>query len=138
MLILEIAIAVIVGYVVLLLLLEAVISKAQPNMESAVTLFVNRGDAVVSRKLYGFDYGDRLYVSSNHWFRQWYYAILERPQIDVEHAGQVKPYTAVQIGGDERAEIAREYKMGLVLRLMCGFAPRRFLRLDPRGSKDDT
>ena len=132
MTILEILLAVVVGYVVLLLLLEAVIWKAQPNMESGVTLFVSQGDTVFSRKLYGFDYHDKLYVSSNHWFRQWYHAILKNPDIEVEHAGEVKPVTAVPIDGDEAAEIAREYTMGFVLRLMCGFAPRRFLRLDPR------
>lgn len=138
MLVLQIALAAIVGYVALLLLLEAVIWKTQPNMESGVTLFLNRGNAVVARKLYGFEYGDKLYVSSNHWFRRWYYAILETPQIDVEHAGEIKPYIAVPIEGSERLEIAREYKMGFILRLLCGFAPRRFLRLDPRGHKDDT
>ncbi|MGI9328950.1 MAG: hypothetical protein ACR2PZ_27280 [Pseudomonadales bacterium] len=138
MLILEIALVVILGYVALLLLLEAVIWKTQPNMESGVTLFVNRGNDVVARKLYGFEYGDKLYVSSNHWFRRWYYALLEAPLIDVEHAGEIKPYIAIPIEGSERAEIAREYQMGFILRLLCGFAPRRFLRLDPRELKDGT
>lgn len=133
MTILEVVLAVTVGYFTLLLLLEAVVWKAQPNMENAVTLFVHQGDDVLTRKLFGFEYNDKLYVSSNHWFRQWYHAILKNPQIDVEHAGDVKPFTVVPIEGDERAEIAREYKMGFVLRLMCGFAPRRFLRLDPMG-----
>ena len=136
MTILEVLALVVVAYLVLLLLLEAVVWKTQPDMESGVTLIVSRGDGVFTRRLYGFDYQDRLYVSSNHWFRQWYHAVLRNPDIDVEHAGEVKPYTAVPIDGEERAEIAREYKMGLVLRLMCGFAPRRFLRLDPRGGKD--
>ena len=134
MTILETILIVIAGYFVLLLLLEAVVWKTQPSMEGGVTLLVYRGGSVFTRKLYGFEYRDKLYVSSNHWFRQWYHAILKNPHVDVEHAGEVKPYTAVPIDGDERAEIAREYKMGFVLRLMCGFAPRRFLRLDPRGS----
>ena len=136
MAILQIILIVIAGYVALLLLLEAVVWKVQPNMDSGVTLFVSRGDDVLTRKLYGFKHHNKLYVSSNHWFRQWYQAVLENPNIDVEHEGEAKPYTAVPISGDERAEIARAYKMGFVLRLMCGFAPRRFLRLDPRVSKN--
>ncbi|NKC00315.1 MAG: hypothetical protein GKR90_17765 [Pseudomonadales bacterium] len=133
---LEVLLAFSAAYFTLLLLLEVVVWKTQPNMENAVTLFVPQGDSVLTRKLYGFDYNHKLYVSSNHWFRHWYHAILRNPQIDVEHAGNVKPYTIIPIEGDERAEIAREYKMGFVLRLMCGFAPRRFLRLDPMGGED--
>ncbi len=135
---LEVLASIIIGYFLLLLLLEAVIWKAQPSMDSGVTLFINQGGTVFARKLYGFDYHNKLYVSSNHWFRQWYYAILEEPQIAVEHAGAIKPVTAVPIDGEELSEVAREYKMGVVLRLMCGFAPRRFLRLDPRQSDDAT
>ena len=130
---LEITLSVLGGYLVLLLLLETVIWKTQPNMENGVTLFVKQGGQVISRKLYGFDYEDRLYVSSNHWFRQWYDALLQDPQIEVEHKGEVKSCTAVPIDGDELVEIAAKYKMGFVLRLMCGFAPRRFLRLDLGG-----
>ncbi len=134
--VLEIAGLICVGYLVLLLLLEAVVWKTQPDMENGVTVFVRRGDETFQRKLYGFDYRGRLYVSSNHWFRQWYHAVLDHPDVDVAHQGTIKPYTAVAIHGDERAEIAREYKMRFVLRLMCGFAPRRFLRFDPRGEEE--
>ena len=136
MFIFEIVVFALIVYVVLLLLLEATISKAQPDMANGVTLFVNHGDEVVSRKLYGFAYDNRLYISSNHWFRQWYYAVLKHPKINVEHDGEIKRYNVVPIEGDERTQIARMYKMGFVLRFMCGFAPRRFLRLDPQDDND--
>ena len=134
---LELLLVVVTGYVVLLLLLEATIWKTQPDMDGGATLHIRQvgngqQDAMFTRRLYGFDYQDKLYVSSNHWFRRWYHAVLDNPDIEVEHEGQLKPYTAVPISGDEQALIAREYKMRFVLRLMCGFAPRRYLRLDPR------
>lgn len=135
---LEILLIAIAGYVTLLLLLELVLWKAQPNMENVVTLFVVDGDVSFARKLYGFKHHGKLYVSSNHWFRQWYHAIVRSPDLEVEHAGEVKAYKAVAITGHEREEVAREYKMGFVFKLMCGFAPRRFLRLDPRGSNNDS
>ncbi|MCR9279432.1 MAG: hypothetical protein NXH85_15860 [Pseudomonadaceae bacterium] len=130
MTLIELLIAIALGYVAVLVLLEFVVLKVQPDMEGCVTVHVNQGDGVVVRKLYGFDYEDKLYVSSNHWFRQWYYAILENPEVVVEQAGETRAFTAIPIEGHERAEIARRYHMGFFLRLMCGFAPRRFLRFD--------
>ena len=130
--ILEIALVVVAGYVSILLLLEAVIWKVQPTMEGGVTLIVGEGDDQFSRTLYGFQINDRLYVSSNHWFRKWYHAVLQNPNIGVERDGEVKPYTAVPIDGEEKEDVARQYKMGFMFRLLCGFAPRLHLRLDPR------
>lgn len=126
----EIAFWLVGGYVCLLLLLELVIWKAQPDMENGVTLFVGSGNSVTARKLYGFELDDNLYVSSNHWFRKWYYAVLDNPNITVKHAGKVKPCKAIPLEGDERGRVAKAYQMNFVLRLMCGFAPRHFLRLD--------
>ena len=137
MFILEVFVAAAGLYILLLLSLEAVVWKVQPDMDNGVTLHVSSGSSEFTRKLYGFEYGGKLYVSSNHWFRQWYHAILDNPQIDVERDGEREPFTAVPIDGDERAEVNREYRMGFLLRMMCGFAPRRFLRLDPRGTNDD-
>ena len=140
--ILEIALTIVltlgIGYVVLLLVLEGVIWKVQPEMEGGVTLHVNTGDTTIKRRLYGLEYDNKLYVSSNHWFRKWYYAILENPHIEVERAGKVGAYTAQPIEGDEHNRVVDEYNMGFTLRLLCGFAPQRFLRLDPRETRSDT
>ena len=86
----------------------------------------------IKRTLYGLEYDDRLYVSSNHWFRTWYHATLGNPQIGVERDGEIQPYIAVPIEGDEQLKVAKQYDMGFALRLLCGFAPQRFLRLDPQ------
>ncbi len=132
MLLLEIVLTIGLGYLLLLLLLEGVIWKVQPDMEGGLTLHVDTGGTILKRKLYGLEYENKLYVSSNHWFRKWYHAILKNPQIEVERGGEAKPYTAVPIEGDEHMRIAKQYDMGFGLRLLCGFAPQRFLRLDPR------
>lgn len=135
MLILEIAIFILIGYCVLLLILELVAWKVQPDMENSVTLFIEQGGDTIARKLYGFEYKNNLYVSSNHWFRRWYIALLKNPVIEVEREGMKNSYTAVPIKGDELSEISREYKLGFLLRFLCGYAPRRFLRLEPSMSE---
>ncbi len=112
--VLEIIIAALAVYVVLLLLLETVLWRVQPDIENVVTLFVEQDGSTFARKLFGFEHEGRLYVSSNHWFRQWYHAVLENPTIDVDRAGERTPHVASPVEGAELAEVAREYKMGFM------------------------
>ncbi len=127
----EILVAVLIVYLVLLLLLELFAWKFQPDMENSITLVFDLSGTEVERKLYGFEHNGKLYVSSNHWFRQWYNAVLKNPNVLVERGGIRKPHIAVSIEGLELVEIVGEYRLGFLIRLMSGFAPRRFLRLDP-------
>lgn len=128
--VLEIGIVLAAAYFLLLLILELTIWKVQPDMDGMVTLHIGRDERRITRKLYGFDYNGKLYVASNHWVRRWYYAAIDKAEIEVERAGNVTRRTAVLIDGDEESEVSREYGQGLLLRIMCGFAPQRFLRLD--------
>ena len=52
---LDILLIIVFAYIMLLLLLEATIWKVPPNMEGAVTLQVHKGEAIIERKLYGFE-----------------------------------------------------------------------------------
>ena len=52
----EILIIIGLGYLVLLLLLETVIWKVQPDMEGVVVLHIPMGDGTMKRKLYGLRY----------------------------------------------------------------------------------
>ena len=129
---LEIILSIFVAYLALVLLLEAVVGKFQPDMAGVVTLHLDSEGGIVERKLYGFEYDNALYVASNHWFRSWYHAVLTNPELEVERAGVLDTYTAVPLQGDELVEVKRAYGQGFLLRLACGFAPQRFIRLDPR------
>ena len=135
---LEIALAIVFGYAGLLLLLELVIWRLQPDMEGGVTLHVKSADGIVKRKLFGLRHDGHLYVSSNHWFRRWYHAVLANPELDVEVEDQLGPYVAVPVQGAEHDDVARAYDMGIPLRIACDFAPQRFLRLDPGTANSST
>ena len=126
--------AVIGAYALLILVLEIVIWRVQPSMEGGVTLTINDGDETVERVLYGHEFEGALYVSSNHWFRRWYYALLENPDIVVARGDAKGRYTVVSVEGDEAERVRADYQMGFVLRLVCAFAPRKFVRLDPAAS----
>ncbi len=88
-----------------------------------------RRDAVVA----GVEIDGRLYVAANHWPRAWYGRALAHPEVEVTRGGQAAlPFRAVPIAGDERDRVAAAYDLPLFIRVLTGFPPRRFLRLDPR------
>lgn len=132
MAVVEIAAFVVLGYAGFVAVMELGIGLLQPEMETGVVLATTdaRG-AKSSRTLAGFELDGKLYVSSNHWLRGWYREALARPEVEVRMRGVQTPRIAVPVVGAERDRLADAYRMGFVLRFICGFAPSRFLRLDP-------
>ncbi len=80
----------------------------------------------------GVESGGHLYVAANHWPRSWYNRVVKNPDVDVIRAGERMSYRAVPVTGDERVRIALDYKLPWAIRLLTGFPPRSFLRLNPR------
>ena len=61
------------------------------------------------------------------WLRGWYDRALENPEVEVTRDGVTTARVAVPVAGAERDRLADAYRMGFVLRFVCGFAPSRFL-----------
>ena len=77
-------------------------------------------------------YDGRLFVSANHWPRAWYHRALENPDVSVTRNGEATDYRAVPVSEEERERLLDEPGFPLILYVFTGFAPRQFLRLDPR------
>jgi hypothetical protein len=112
---------------------ESLIGTLQPSAGSTlvITTFEADGtphDRVVSR----LESDGRLYVAANHWPRAWYKRALRNPDVQVTRDGERRDYRAVPVTGAERDRLDREHRHGLVFRILTGFPPRPFLRLDPR------
>ena len=124
---------VLLGYVAFVLMAEFLIWNLQPDMDGGVTIYVTDADGnPVERNLTGFEYDNRLYVSSNHWLRHWYNLAIENPEVDVTRDGVRGSFKVIVVAGDEQTSLSRAYKMGFILRFICKFSPSKFLRLDPR------
>jgi hypothetical protein len=80
----------------------------------------------------GVESGGHLYAAANHWPRSWYKRAIENPEIEITRAGKTSAYLAVPVMGEERIRITRDYPLPWIVRLLTGFPPRSFLRLDPR------
>lgn len=79
----------------------------------------------------GVESAGRMYVAANHWPRAWYHQVVANPDVRVTVEGKQAPYRAVPVSGEERSRIARDYHLPLIIRILSGFPPRAFLRLDP-------
>jgi hypothetical protein len=128
----EVGVAVLLGYGGFVAVMEAAIGTFQPEMEGGVMITTTNGSGETSStKLAGFELDGHLYVGSNHWLRGWYHRVLANPAIEVTADGVSTARVAVPVEGAEHDRLAEAYRMGFVLRFICGFAPSRFLRLDP-------
>jgi uncharacterized pyridoxamine 5'-phosphate oxidase family protein len=112
---------------------ESLIGYLQPADGSTfvITTFDGDGtphDRVVSR----LESDGQLYVAANHWTRAWYNRALENPKVQVTLDGEKGDYRAVPVTGVEHDRVDAENSLGVVLRILTGFPPRYFVRLEPR------
>ena len=123
---------VLASYVLLVAIITATIGYVQPTMpgEVVLTTYDEQGDGA-QRTLAGVRMDERVYVSANQWSRAWYSRALANPAVRATVDGHAGAYTAVAVTGAELVRIAEVYQMDFVLRFVTGFAPRRFMRLEP-------
>jgi hypothetical protein len=120
-------------YVGIVIAFESLIGVLQPAGEETLVIATvaadgSSSDRVVSR----LESDGQLYVAANHWPRAWYKRALEDPNVQVTLAGKEADYLAVPVTGEEHDRVDADNSLGLVFRVLTGFPPRYFLRLDPR------
>jgi hypothetical protein len=129
---LKIIAAVVLVYLGIVVAFESLIGYFQPS--SGATLVITTFDAdgtphdrVVSR----LESDGRLYVAANHWPRAWYSRALENPAVKVTLDGEKGDYRAVPVTGVEHDRVDSDNSLGVVFRILTGFPPRYFVRLEP-------
>ncbi len=130
---LKIAALAVLVYVGIVVAFESLIGYFQPAAGSILVITTFEGDGtphdrVVSR----LESDGQLYVAANHWPRAWYKRALENPDVAVTIDGEKGDYRAVSVTGAEHDRVDGENSLGVVFRILTGFPPRYFVRLDPR------
>ena len=120
-------------YVGIVVAFESLIGFFQPTAGSTlvITTFDEDGtphDRVVSR----LESDGHLYVAANHWPRAWYDRALENPELNVTMDGEKRDYRAVAVTGAEHDRVDGDNGLGVGFRILTGFPPRYFVRLEPR------
>jgi hypothetical protein len=130
---LKIVATLVLVYLGIVVAFESLIGYFQPMAGSTlvITTFDRDGiphDRVVSR----LERDGQLYVATNHWPRAWYNRALENPEVQVTLGDEKGDYRAVPVTGVEHDRIDGDNSLGVVFRILTGFPPRYFVRLDPR------
>ena len=124
---------VLLAYVGIVVAFESLLGYFQPSPGSTlvITTFDADGtphDRVVTR----LTSAGNLYVAANHWPRAWYRRALAQPEVQVTQDGKRVDYVAVPVTGTEHDRVDDENRLGVAFRVLTGFPPRYFLRLDSR------
>ena len=123
----------VVAYLAIIVAFESLIGYFQPANESTLVITTFDGDGIPhDRVVSPLKSNGQLYVATNHWIRAWYDRALERPEVRATIDGNTADYRAVPVTGVEHDRVAGENRLGSVLRILTGFPPRYFVRLDPR------
>jgi hypothetical protein len=129
----KIATIVILAYVGLVAAFESFLGIVQPQNASTIVITTTGEDGSVEERVVSpLKTGEHLYVAANHWPRSWYKRALKNPEVQVTMDGEKKAYRAVHVCGAEHDRVQSEQALGIAFRILTGFPPRYFLRLDPR------
>ena len=120
-------------YVGVVATFESLLGYFQPQGDGMIVITTTnsegvRKDRVVSR----IDSAGQLYVAANHWPRAWYRQTLALPNVSVTVNDQTSDYLAVPVIGAEHYQVNADHPLPLSFRILTGFPPRYFIRLDPR------
>ena len=121
------------AYVGLVVAFESMIGYFQPGGEDTLIITTTAADGNTNdRVLARLESNGQLYVAANHWPRAWYRQALENPNVQVTLDGVKGAYVAIPATAEEHDRVYRENEPGIAFRILTGFPPRYFVRLDPR------
>jgi hypothetical protein len=121
-----------VVYLGIIVAFESLLGYFQPADQNTLVITTTdedgtKNDRVVTR----LESGGKLYVAANHWPRAWYNQALANSNVQVALDGETRAYLAIPITGEEHDRVDRDNGVGIGFRILTGFPPRYFVRLDP-------
>ena len=124
---------VVIAYAAVVVAFESYLGVFQPKSGATIVITTKGADgSEQDRVVSPIRDGGRLYVSANHWPRSWYKRALQNPEVLVTSDGEKKPYLAVPVTGAEHDRLSVDHAHPIIFRILTGFPPRYFVRLDPR------
>ena len=125
-----ILIGLVVVYIGLVVLFESWLGYSQPSNQNTLLITTFDDQEAKHRVLSAVNNDGKLYVSANHWPRAWYRQALSNPNVEVNYKGETNSYLAVPVEGKQHDKLKEEHAHSLTFRILTGFPPRYFLRLD--------
>ena len=121
-----------VVWVAVVVIFESLIGYFQPANQDTLVITTRDADGNTSdRVLSKLTMSGKLYVAANHWPRDWYNQALADPAVQITQGETTADYVAVPVSDAEHTQLDTEHALPLVVRILTGFPPRYFVRLDP-------
>ena len=117
-------------YIGSVVLFESWLGYSQPTNTNTLVITTLDNNQPKDRVLSAVNNDGKLYVSANHWPRDWYRQAKSNPNVEVLYKGKKNLYLAIPVEGEEHDKLMKEDAHPLTFRLLTGFPPRYFLRLD--------
>ena len=131
--ILKLIVILFVVYVGVVIAFESMIGFLQPESETTLVITTVGEDGTPNdRVLAHLESDGQIFVAANHWPRTWYKRALANPNVQATVEGEKGNYLAVPVSNAERDRVDGENSLPRSFRILTGFPPRYFLRLDPR------
>lgn len=122
-------------YVFIVVLFEASLGYFQPEAGSTLRIStINKSGASKSTVVVRLESGEQLYVAANHWPRTWYRQALANPNVHIVSANEQGSFTAISVDAEEHDRVNADNRLGFGFKLLTGFPPRYFLRLEAADS----
>ncbi len=129
----KLAAILVVVYVGIVIAFESLLGYFQPAGETTLVITTTAEDGTPhDRVLARLESNGQLYVAANHWPRAWYNRAMENPNVQATLDGEKGNYLAVPATEEEHDRVHGENNPGMIFRILTGFPPRYFVRLDPR------
>lgn len=130
---LRIALAVFGLYVLVVIGFEAMLGYFQPKGGNTIVITTtDASGAQHTRVVSRLEHAGQLHIAANHWPREWYRQVLANPALEVDLPEGRKPFTAVPVSDAEHDALMAAHPHSLGFRILTGFPPRRFVRLESR------
>ena len=127
----KIGLALLAGYVLVVVAFETLLGITQPAGQSTLVITTYDQGQPHSRVVARLQSNGQLYVAANHWPRAWFRQALENPEVQVTLDERTADYRAVLVSDTEHDRVDSDNPLGLGFRILTGFPPRYFVRLDP-------
>jgi len=131
----KISAIVVIVYIGVVISFESLLGYFQPAGQSTMVITASDEDGSTNERVVArLEVDGTIYAAANHWPRAWYRQVLNNPNIELllaENDGS-RAYIATSVDGEEHERVDNANSLGLVFRLLTGFPPRYFVRLEPR------
>lgn len=120
-------------YIGVVVLFESLIGYFQPQNAATLALTVyESGEQPHVRILSRIEHRDNLYVAVNHWPRAWFRTLQDNPSVRVAYGERDFGATAQLVEDpSEISSIETDRPLTWWFRLLTGYPPRYFVRLEP-------